>query len=1205
VFHLPCAKRIFALSLLLFILAASLSLKAQVSGPPSTNCHVTDGSFSSCPSNGKEWSDVTPVSFPATKSYLYVNQDSSHLNLYLMYDFPVRTAKLAGSDSVHVNFYTVEQVAGIPNLITYDVYIYGDGQTSILQQGKPAPNGRISAAAGFGLSPNSTTPHVMAELQVPLTVGPPSTYSDDPLYWSAALPTPPPPPDPPSCPVTVLGVCVKSQDQIDAWEQEAEAETEQANADYATGVKACDQLGQDAQASADQLAQEALAQETAVLDGDIAAVSAAYSTLKALAQAGKYAPVVVAAIAQLGNAVSNLATLAPISSPTLYLDVNLAVLEGAANATAAAVAAAEEVALAAAAAPEVLTALGTVALAVNTVSAAELLFAEAVQAVAQAAATDACLAAIELAVAPEYAKAAYYELLAEDPPDPNYTVIATPVVPSLPAITSASGFSPQVVNDFNALVKNSEQEIALLQVIPTSVNRVAGAAAAGSLVWQKQQASAVQQYASELIPLSNKDASLRTALANDLTASGIAFTFTSNNVFNFLGPLQQTGLPSALAANLTKLGVDAATQTSILKAAIASSPISAASLGTGAFPQSLLDPSRLAATNATVSALAELAAVPPTTSLTESFNFTLPGDYTAAGIGLRGQTSGNISLTGIPSGASVVKAYLYFAFLDNGQDASLQQISLNGNAVNGSLIGLGPDTCWGRTNSFTFRAEVTPYVTGNGTYSLTNVASGGNILAEGASLVVVYQLPNSPQKTIIIDDGNLSMPSSTAVGTATFGSFNAKGPVSATTTFIVGDGQGNSFGPTNVSFTGSLGTIGLSNLFDANDGPYWDTDPENVSSVIGTGSGAGSATISITGDCLLWSAQTFSVTSAPVAATPLVATSGVVEAGANGTTVINLRGTGPNDGPTLTEQILAIVQFRIIQNPSLSASTLTTQLVNGLVNDGVISDSQATEIENAVAKAIVIPAPSAPTPTKTTTTVVGQPSGVLFPGEMLTLNITVKPVSGSGIPTGKVTLSSPNSSVTAVVTLDGSGKAVFKTPAPGPGTYTLIGTYSGDSVFAGSVSQPIKGTVSASAVKTTTAISATPSSKIIAGEPLTITVQVKAVTGSSIPNGTVTLMSPNSTATVVLTLDSTGKAIYRTTAPAAGNYSLYAVYNGSSAFSSSISLTLSTTVLQPAKANILNDSISPRTELTEWSPIPILHASFLQEAFSGGGVALR
>jgi len=74
--------------------------------------------------------------------------------------------------SVPVSFDTVEQNSSMLALIEYDVYIGGNGQMQILQQGKPIPPVRIVRAAGFGPFPNSVTRHLMAELHVPLTAGP-------------------------------------------------------------------------------------------------------------------------------------------------------------------------------------------------------------------------------------------------------------------------------------------------------------------------------------------------------------------------------------------------------------------------------------------------------------------------------------------------------------------------------------------------------------------------------------------------------------------------------------------------------------------------------------------------------------------------------------------------------------------------------------------------------------------------------------------------------------------------------------------------------------------------------------------------------------------------------------------------------------------------------------------------------------------------
>ena len=901
-----------------FALGWFSSANAQVSGPPSANCHVTDGSFTTCPNDKQEWSDVIPVAFPATDSYLYVNQDAAHAFLYLMYDFPIRTTPIAATDSVHVSFFTVETEASLPVLITYDVYIMGNGQMQILQQGKPTPAGRIVSAVGFNASPNSATPHLMAELQVPLSAGPPSTYSPDPLYWSASIPPTPPPPPCPTDPGKTFNKCVKA---------------------YASAGGTILTLG-----------------------GIGAGVAGGLCTAGTI---GACAPAEVGLI--IGGGIS--------------------------------------------------AALGY--------------------------------------LLDKYIAGDPPGIIYTIPPDSNYTVIAQPATYNLSV--PLTGVTPQEEAALTAFFKNQESAIAIAQAGITSIARAEGATAAGSQTWFTTQTQQAQIYGSQLGTLLSNEPTLVSAIAAAFKAAGSQGTFNLANVNAYLAATKPGAPPSELLTEFNlalqtltqQLGFTAADQANILQLIALSDPQSVASLGTGAFPASLVDPASSTAILQLGSSLVLNA--PSPTALNSSFQATLAGDYVANGVGLRGQTSGNIPLTGIPSGATIVRAFLYWGMLDNGEDTSLHQMTLNGTPIIGSLIGSGPDTCWGDSNSFTYRADVTSHVTGNGTYALTGVASGGSILAEGASLVVIYQLTGAPVKTIILDDGNLSMPNGTSTGTASFGSFTASSPVTAATTFIVGDGQGTNFGATPTSFTGTAGTINFPNLFDSLEGAYWDTATFKVSSAVGAGSDTGSASITITGDCLLWSAQAFSVTSSPVT-TPLTLTAGVVEAGANGDTVINLRGLAPGDAPTLEQQIEAIVQFRIIQNPSLSGPELTTQLVNGLVNDGVIPPSEAASIEAAVNSALVTPAA---TSVKTSTTVMGMPNANLTTGEAITVTAVVKASSGTASPTGTVTFTSPTNPGTLTVTLDSTGKASFKTIVPKPGTYSLIATYNGAAGFTGSVSPTV------------------------------------------------------------------------------------------------------------------------------------------------------
>jgi hypothetical protein len=118
--------------------------------------------------------------------------------------------------------------------------------------------------------------------------------------------------------------------------------------------------------------------------------------------------------------------------------------------------------------------------------------------------------------------------------------------------------------------------------------------------------------------------------------------------------------------------------------------------------------------------------------------FNTKGNYVAAGVGLRNTTSGNITISGIPASATIQAAYLYWSFLDNGATTSEATIMFAGRNFTGTQIGSGPDTCWFRQFSRAFRANVTSAVTGNGTYAITGVASGGSLFAQGASLVIIY-----------------------------------------------------------------------------------------------------------------------------------------------------------------------------------------------------------------------------------------------------------------------------------------------------------------------------------------------------------------------------------------------------------------------------------------------------------------------------------
>jgi gliding motility-associated-like protein len=129
------------------------------------------------------------------------------------------------------------------------------------------------------------------------------------------------------------------------------------------------------------------------------------------------------------------------------------------------------------------------------------------------------------------------------------------------------------------------------------------------------------------------------------------------------------------------------------------------------------------------------------------------------------------AISGIPSCATIVKAYLWAEGSGNGM---AQTATVNGPLGSANypmtIVGQGPDKCWGYSGSYTYRADVTASVNGNGTYNisgiLTNPPTAGNDM-DGATLLVIYTDPSQTYRgTIRIDDGAMIV--NTYAGTVSY-----------------------------------------------------------------------------------------------------------------------------------------------------------------------------------------------------------------------------------------------------------------------------------------------------------------------------------------------------------------------------------------------------------------------------------------------------
>lgn len=205
------------------------------------------------------------------------------------------------------------------------------------------------------------------------------------------------------------------------------------------------------------------------------------------------------------------------------------------------------------------------------------------------------------------------------------------------------------------------------------------------------------------------------------------------------------------------------------------------------------------------------------------------GGVVVAGASLSGRSDGvananaAITVTGIPAGATVQRAFLYWS-ISGGSDTTA---IINGVAITGANILIAGSTCWGPGTSATFRADVGSQVNGNGNYVVGGLPSSTNPNAadtNGAALLVVYARPDSSAvRRIMIRDGAISTSSMGETVSDAFAGLAS--PISSVGRFhlIVGDGQSETDG--NLVFNAAvLGT----NQFSGGEGALWDVATYNV-----------------------------------------------------------------------------------------------------------------------------------------------------------------------------------------------------------------------------------------------------------------------------------------------------------------------------------------------------------------------------------------
>ncbi len=248
--------------------------------------------------------------------------------------------------------------------------------------------------------------------------------------------------------------------------------------------------------------------------------------------------------------------------------------------------------------------------------------------------------------------------------------------------------------------------------------------------------------------------------------------------------------------------------------------------------------------------------------------YNITGDYVVAGKslwrkGVNGKATVDIPIT-VPTGANIVAAILYVQTAERVQWSGIDHATfqtlrpgtqpLDLGPGNQSLAkaltpnwALAPSPCWsvlvvGGRKLVTYRADVLPYLPkdANGEAVVTGVhrvvvpdagnlfgdddeggIEVGNILgprAIGASLVVIYSIPSSSYKMIVINDGGFTKRAFSTMIQPIRGFYQASNNPTANMTMIVGDGR--PILSEKVLFNGLQ--VGTNNPFNSADGPKWD-----------------------------------------------------------------------------------------------------------------------------------------------------------------------------------------------------------------------------------------------------------------------------------------------------------------------------------------------------------------------------------------------
>jgi hypothetical protein len=237
--------------------------------------------------------------------------------------------------------------------------------------------------------------------------------------------------------------------------------------------------------------------------------------------------------------------------------------------------------------------------------------------------------------------------------------------------------------------------------------------------------------------------------------------------------------------------------------------------------------------------------------------------------GMRSSGTGSITVSGVPG--PVFHAFLYWNGPTNSEDPdSNASVTFNGTPITGTNIGTASDNNWEYLNGQSYRADVTPLVSGNGTYSLSDFikTDGESIVSDinGAALIVFYDDVNSADdRNVTLWNGNdsnttIGPPYSAETWDETISNVPYPGSGSASLDLVVSDGQyvfdddalvvnGTTVAPAGAIFSGDS-TPANTDQSGIDGGSLWDIKSFDITSLLSEGSNDVEVTTGVNQDYL-------------------------------------------------------------------------------------------------------------------------------------------------------------------------------------------------------------------------------------------------------------------------------------------------------------------------------------------------------------------